>query len=113
MTIDDSSYGNNLKKIVFEETDHQHAKFILRLRHNSISQSDFFRAVMSGFINSDERICSYIDDFVKDNKILSKQRLEKSRSLKKIGQQKIQDFGFSEIELEKLFDIIEEQKPEL
>ncbi len=113
MTTNDNNYGKNLKKIVFEETDHQHAKFILRLRHNSISQSDFFRAVMSGFINSDERICSYVDDFIKENKILSKQRLEKSRSLKKIGHQKIQDFGFSEVELEKLFDIIEEQKPEL
>ena len=106
----DPQYGKELKKIVFEETDHQHAKFIIRLRHNSITQSDFFRAVMDGFIESDERICSFIEDYAKDRRLMNKQRIEKSRMLKNFGRQKIQDFGFSKNEIDEIFDMIEEEE---
>jgi len=106
-------YGKELKKIVFEETDHQHAKFIIRLRHNSLTQSDFFRAVIDGFIESDERICSFIEDYTKERKLMNKQRIEKSRMLKNSGQQKMRDFGLSQSEIEEIFDILEEEVPDL
>ncbi len=102
------NYGKELKKIVFEETDHQHAKFIIRLRHNSITQSDFFRAIIDGFIESDERLCSFIEDYTKERKLMNKQRVEKSRMLKNFGRQKIEDFGFSKNEIDDIFDMIEE-----
>jgi len=106
-------YGKELKKIVFEETDHQHAKFIIRLRHNSITQSDFFRAVIDGFIESDERICSFVEDYAKERKLMNKQRIKKSRMLKNFGHQKIQDFGFSKNEIDEIYDTIGEEGGEL
>lgn len=102
-------YGKELKKIVFEETDNQHAKFIIRLRHNSISQSDFFRAIVEGFIKKDERICSFIEERTLDQKSMNEQRIKKSRMLKKSGHQKIKDFAFSGEEIENLFDLIEDE----
>jgi hypothetical protein len=106
-------YGRTLKRILFEETDHQHAKLIIRLRHNSISQSDFFRAIVNGFINGDERICSFIEDHAAEQKLLNKARLDKSRSLQKIGRQNLQDFALSNEDVEDVYDIIENEMPEL
>jgi len=102
-------YGKELKKIVFEETDHQHAKFIIRLRHNSISQSEFFRAIVEGFIKSDERICSFIEERAKGQKSMNEQRIKKSRMLKKSGHQRIKDFALSGEEIENIFDLIEDE----
>lgn len=110
---EETQYGRELKKIVFEETDHQHAKFIIRLRHNSISQSDFFRAIIDGLINDDDRICSFIEDYTRERKTMNKQRIEKSRMLKNSGRQKMRDFSFSKNEIEEIFDILEQELPDL
>ena len=40
-------YGNLNKKIVFAENDHRHAQLILRLRHDDLKQSHFFRALIT------------------------------------------------------------------
>jgi hypothetical protein len=103
------AYGRELKKIVFEETDNQHAKFIIRLRHSSISQSGFFRAIIEGFIKNDERICSFIEEQTKEQKSMNEQRIKKSRRLKKAGHQKIKDFALSTEEVENIFDLIEDE----
>ena len=33
------------KKVAFVENTHQHAKLILKLRHDGVTQSKFFRAI--------------------------------------------------------------------
>ena len=45
------SYGQNTKRIVFKVSDHEHAKLIVRLRHNSLTQSEFFKAIIAA-VNS-------------------------------------------------------------
>ena len=113
MTDDQPNYGNMVKKVVFEETDHQHAKFIIRLRHSSISQVDFFRAIVDGFVKNDDRVCSYIDEYTKEQKMMNTQRIEKSKMLKNSGQQKIENFALSKKDIEDIFDTLEEELPEL
>ncbi len=43
-----NNYGKMTKRIVFNVSDHEHAQLILRLKHNSLTQSEFFTA-SSGF----------------------------------------------------------------
>ena len=111
--IEKFSYGANVKRILFEETDHRHARLIVRLRHSGISQTDFFRAIVDGFVNGDERICSFVDEVTQERKLLNKARIEKSRSLRKTGRQNLRDFALSEAEVEDIYDILEEEMPEL
>ena len=56
------------KKVAFVENTHQHAKLILKLRHDGVTQSKFFRAIIAGYLDGDERIQSYIDDMKPQNK---------------------------------------------
>tara|TARA_Y100001972_G_C7587065_1_gene294356 strand:+ start:351 stop:677 length:327 start_codon:yes stop_codon:yes gene_type:complete len=105
----DIQYGKLNKRIVFTDNDHRHAKFTIRLKHDNLKQSDFFRGIITGYLNNDERICSYIDDI----KPQSKTKKQKSKKLIQQGQDNLENFGFSERELSNLFDIIEEEHPEL
>ena len=43
-------YGKLNKKIVFTENDHRHAQLIVKLKHDSIRQSEFFRSMITGYL---------------------------------------------------------------
>ena len=97
------------KKVAFVENTHQHAKLILKLRHDGVTQWKFFRAIIAGYLDGDERIQSYIDDMKPQNK----KKKAKSKQLRDKGKQKMEDFGFNDGEIEIIFDLIEEEHPEL
>ena len=92
-------YGKMNKKVVFTENDHRHAKLVIRLRHDDLRQSEFFRAIISGYLSQDERILSFIEDI-------------KVQSIKKKNKSK-NDTGFSEEQIDNIFDLIAEEHPEL
>ena len=71
-------YGKDIKRIVFNVSDHDHAKLIVRLRHNSLTQSEFFRAVIDGVNDNDEDILNFIN-----NCVLHKQKLNKGSQISK------------------------------
>jgi len=102
-------YGKLNKKIVFTENDHRHAQLIVRLRHDDLKQSHFFRAMITGYLQQDERILSFIDD-IKEQSIKKK---KKSQKLRKQGQQAYNDAGFSSDQIDDLFDMIAEEHPDL
>ena len=105
----DIEYGKLTKRVEFTENDHRHAQLTIRLKHDNLRQSDFFRSMITGYLNNDDRILSYIDDV----KPQSKTRKQKSKKLIEKGKEKLQNFGLSEGEISNLFDIIEEGHPDL
>ncbi len=107
--MEEVDYGNLTKRIVFTENDHRQAKLLIRCKYDGLSQSDFFRHIVTGYIRGDARIQSYIDEVKKGGKI----RRQKSEILKKNGQQKMEDFGLDEKEINNIFDLLEEEFPEL
>jgi hypothetical protein len=102
-------YGKLTKKIVFVENDHRQAQLIIKLQHAGMTQSAFFRHLITGFLNKDPRIVSYIDD-VSD---YSKVRKVKTKRLREQGQQTLKESGLSAQQLIDIFDIIAEEHPDL
>ena len=106
-------YGKDIKRIVFNVSDHDHAKLIVRLRHNSLTQSEFFRAVINGVNDNDENILNFISTCVTQKQALNKSRLKKSNTLISKGKKMSSDFGFNEDEIDDIFDLIAEEHPDL
>jgi len=106
---DDLKYGKNDKRIVFTDTDHRHAQLHVRLKTDGMKQSQFFRSLITGYINQDERLVSFFDD-IKDQSI---ERKTKSNKLRKKGKEALNASGFSDTQLENIFDLIAEEYPEL
>lgn len=102
-------YGNLTKRIVFTENDHRHAQLVLKLKYLRLTQAAFFRHIISGLIDDDERIVEYTNEI----SARSKDKKRKSQKLQKIGAQKLRDFGLSENDVENIFDLIEKENPEL
>jgi len=105
----DIPYGKMNKKIVLTENDHRHAQLIIRLKHDDLRQSEFFRACIKGYLEQDERILSFLDEI----KTQSLKKKAKSKKLRASGKQLAHDGGFSDKQLDDLFDLIAEEHPDL
>ena len=53
-------YGKEEKKITFADTDQRHAELRLKLRRDGISQVDFFKSMVTGYIDNDPNILMYM-----------------------------------------------------
>jgi predicted DNA-binding transcriptional regulator AlpA len=102
-------YGNLNKKIVFTDNDHRQVQLKMRLKTLGLTQSQFFRLMITGVLSDDDRIY----DFISDHSKLSKKRKLKSRKLRESGKQTVTDFGLGENEIDNIFDLIAEEFPEL
>ena len=102
-------YGKLSKRIVFTENDHRHVKLLMRLKADGLTQAKFFRSLITGYLNGDERIHSYIDEVGG----LSIKRKHKSKKLREEGMQKLKDFSLNDGEIENIFDLIAEEHPDL
>jgi len=105
----DIDYGNLNKRIVFTDSDHRHAKLLIRLKHDNLTQSNFFRHIISAYIDGDDRIQSFVDDIKKQ----SIKQKKSSLKLKDKGKQKIKDLGLSDEEVDGIFDMLEQEFPEI
>ena len=98
-----------LKKIVFIDNEHRHVKLVLKLKNLNITQSKFFRHIVSGLLLEDPRIVSYVEDIVSRTKNAKK----RTKDMKEKGVQDYNDLGFSEDEMDNIFDLIEMEYPDL
>ena len=55
----------------------------------------------------------FLDDYKINKKVQSKARTTKSRKLRAKGEKMLQDLALTETEIENIFDILEEELPEL
>jgi hypothetical protein len=106
---DNTEYGKKDKRIVFTDTDHRHAQLLVRLKTDGMKQSQFFRSLITGYIEQDDRLVSFFDD-IKEQSI---DRKNKSNKLRKKGIQNMNEAGFSNDQIEDIFDLIAEEYPEL
>ena len=102
-------YGNLTKQIIFWENDHRQAQLILRCRHDGLTQSAFFRHIITAYITGDDRIQNYIDEV----KVMNEKRKKKPKALKRKGEEMVKDFALTDGEVENIFDLLEEEFPEL
>ena len=107
------SKDKSSKKIVFEDTDVRHAKLKIRLQHDGLSQAEFFRAMVSGYIEKDTLVLKFISEYKKNNKKQSKRAMKMVERDLDIGQSKMEQFGLADGELEDIFDLIASEHPDL
>ena len=95
------------KKIMFYESSENQTKLKIRCDYDGITQSQFFRMMISGYINSDENIYQFIKNFKKNNNIQGIAKINKIDSMRKSTKEVTTKFALNNDELEDIFDVIE------
>lgn len=104
---------NKEKRVVFTDTDVRHAQLKIRLQHDGITQADFFRAMITGYLENDGRIVKYIANYKEKHGIQNKKK--RGRVVEDIeeGEHLLEKFGIKDDELNGIFDLIAEEFPDL
>jgi hypothetical protein len=101
------------KKFMFYDTAKRQADFRIRLQYDGMNQSQFFRAMITGYLNKDMNLLSYLDDYKQKNKVQgTEKRLASGRLLKK-GSETENQFALNEGEIQDIFDLLEKEHPDL
>jgi len=102
------------KKIVFYDTDKRHANLKIRLHYDGMTQTSFFRNMISGYLDKDPAIIDFIQRFKELNNIQSAKKREGSKRLIEEGEKTKAKYSLLEDEeVENIFDMIEKEFPEL
>lgn len=104
---------NKEKRVVFTDTDVRHAQLKIRLQHDGITQADFFRAMITGYLENDGQIVKYIANYKEKHGIQNKKK--RGRVVEDIeeGEHLLEKFGIKDDELSGIFDMIAEEFPDL
>lgn len=96
------------KKIVFFDEDDQHARMIVRLRYDRLTQGKFFRGLVKLYIEKDLDMIRVIDKIKEEKTTMGKQKRKNSIKDIEQGEQLMSDLGLSRSEKNFIFDLIEE-----
>jgi|TARA_S200002703_G_scaffold136720_1_gene126200 hypothetical protein len=107
------NYGREGKKIVFYDTDKRHAELKIRLKHDRLTQAEFFRTLMTGYLDKDENVLAFLDKYILKNGKQSSAKLSKNRELIEKGKELESKFALTEDEIEDIFDVLADEHPEL
>ena len=51
------------KKVIFDDTDTRHARLKIRLEYDGLSQAEFFRSFITGYLEKDKSIMDFIQRY--------------------------------------------------
>ena len=101
------------KRLVFDDTDSRHAQLKVRLNYDGLSQAEFFRSFITGYLNKDELVMGFLKKYKEDKKIQSKRNITIIMSDYEKADDLLSKFGIEQDELEDIFDLIAKEHPDL
>ena len=91
-----------------------HENLKIRLFYDEIkTQSEFFRYCIESYLEQHPLFVAFLDDYKVNKKIQSKSRTTKSRAIANAGQKMLRELALSDADVENIFDLLEEELPEL
>jgi len=96
------------KKLMFYDTEKRQADLRVRLKFDGLNQAQFFRAFITGYLDKDERIIDYIDDYKKKCGVHNEKKRSDTKKFIKKGKNMESEFALNKNEIEDIFDILEE-----
>jgi glycerol-3-phosphate responsive antiterminator len=108
-----ADYGHQEKKISFVDKDKHHADLIIRLKHDGLTMSKFFRALIKGYIAQDYAIVDFIERTKLSSGSQSQKNIKIIKDIQKKGSEVKNKFALDDSEVENIFDILEKEHPDL
>jgi hypothetical protein len=99
--------ANDRKKIMFYDSTDRQTKLRIRCDFDGITQSQFFRMMVTGYIDNDELICSFMDKCKEKYNIQGQHKRDKIKRTQKNAKENNKSFALGHEEVESIFDIIE------
>jgi hypothetical protein len=104
---------NKNKKISFFDTPERHVDLKLRIQYDGFKFSEFIRMLITAYLSRDERIISLVEEQKELKGEQNAKKRKDSRKMHKKASENIDKYALNEDEIESIFDMIEQEHPEL
>ena len=101
------------KRLVFDDTDTRHVQLKIRLDFDGLTQAEFFRSFITGYLKKDKFIMGFISSYKEQKKVQSKRNMSIIKKDYETAEYMLSRFGFKEEEIEDIFDVIAKEHPDL
>jgi hypothetical protein len=101
------------KKFMFYDSETRQARLRIRCQYDGISQSQFFRMMITGYLENNKEILNFMDSFKEQHATQGKVKREYIKKMHQAGKENSDKFSLDESDIENIFDIIEMEHPEL
>tara|TARA_R100001129_G_scaffold163551_1_gene129205 strand:+ start:572 stop:1000 length:429 start_codon:yes stop_codon:yes gene_type:complete len=105
--------ANERKKIMFYDTAKRRTDLNIKLKYDNLKQSEFFRMMITGYLDCDPHILSFVEEYKEEMEIHNVAKRRKSKALRKKSEETKKNFSLDDSDIEDLFDIIAEEHPDL
>ena len=105
--------NNKSKKVIFSDTHIRHAQLKIRLEYDGLSQAEFFRSIITGYLDKDPNLTHYIKQYKQSSGTQSKRNMKYIDKDDTKADELLIKFGIADNELEDIFDLIAEDHPDL
>ena len=104
----------DLATVTFHLHPRLHEELKIRMHYDGFkTQSEFFRACVVSYLEQNTHFMEFLDFYKQDEKIQSKASIRKSRRMRHQGKDLLKNLGITDEDVENIFDLIEEEIPEL
>jgi hypothetical protein len=109
-----SDFHDTHSRLSFFINTKSHENLKIRLYYDEIkTQTEFFKLCVEAYLNQEKLFMEFLDDYKINKKVQSKKRTLQSRKLRHKGEDILKDLALSDEDIENIFDILEEDLPEL
>lgn len=95
------------KKIMFYDTADRQTKLRIRCKYDGINQSQFFRFMITGYIENNSNIIQFLNECKSTHKVQGIQKRKKIMDTHTRAEKDKVKFDLNQGEIESIFDIIE------
>ena len=101
------------KKVIFSIPENDKAKFKVQLQYDSLTQTQFFRGIMSAYLAKEQNFMNFIGGLKENLAVQSRSQRGKSERGLKEGRTISKKFALEDSEVENIFDMLEKEQPDL
>ena len=106
-------YGDFKKIVQFTDDTKRYADLKIRLHYDGLRQGEFFRSLVIGYLERDEDLMKFLEKVREQVSRYSKSKRNKLKKSDEKRRETIDKFALNDEEIESIFDLIEEEYPEL
>jgi hypothetical protein len=109
-----SDFHDTHSRLSFFVNAKSHENLKIRLYYDEIkTQTEFFKLCVEAYLSQDKLFMDFLDDYKINKKVQSKKRTMQSRKLREKGKNILKDVALTQEDIANIFDILEEELPEL
>ena len=101
------------KRVIVKIAAKKHAELKIRLHHDDLTQTAFFRAVTEAYVGRDELIVEFIEKYKQTNGLQSAHKRKKIADANKQRAETIRKFALKDTDIDSIYDLVEKEFPDL